>query len=179
MSIHELTSLSIAELLTTHSAILSELEQRGVLRSKNNPTGDYGEWLVSNALGFKLAGNSAKGYDATDELGLKYQIKCRRVTPSNSSTQLSVIRNLECGDFDFLIAVIFDERWEVMRAAKIPHSSIQKIASYREHVNGHVMHLRPSVFAEAVVENIADKLGIANRSLISNGTTGSIGQPRD
>ena len=117
----------------------------------------------SIALRLKLAGNSAKGYDATDELGLKYQIKCRRVTPSNPSTQLSVIRNLECEDFDFLIAVIFDEHWEVMRAAKIPHSSIQKVATYREHVNGHVMHLRPSIFTEAVVENIADKLGMENR----------------
>lgn len=148
-------NLSIAELLTMHSNVLNELQKRGVLRSKNNPTGDYGEWLVSNALGLTLAGNSEKGYDAIDGLGLRYQIKCRRITPSNPSTQLSVIRNLAGAHFDYLIAVIFDEHWMVVSAVKVVHAAIAKLGTYREHVNGHVMHVRPSILAAPGVEDIS------------------------
>lgn len=158
--------MTIAELLATHSKVLDELGKRGVLRSKNNPTGDYGEWLVSKAMELTLAGNSAKGYDATDKQGLRYQIKCRRVTPSNPSTQLSVIRNLGEANFDFLLAVIFDENWEVTRAVKIAHSAIAKLATYRDHVNGHVMYVRPSILTEPGIEDVSSLLrtnGVSSR----------------
>jgi len=136
--------LSIPALLATHSQILDELRKRAVVRSKNNPTGDYTEWLVSQKLGLQLETNSARGYDATDSKGVRYQIKGRRVTPDNRSTQLGVIRNLQGNDFDFLIAVVFDASWQVRVAAKIPHNVIAQVASFRKHVNGHVMHLCPS-----------------------------------
>lgn len=40
--------LDDVQLLVQHAAILDELRRRGILRSRNNPTGDYGEWLVSS-----------------------------------------------------------------------------------------------------------------------------------
>ena len=70
-----LEELSISELLKLHSDALHELQSRNVLRTQNNPTGDYGEWLFAEKLGLKLEGNSAKGYDATDANGVRYQIK--------------------------------------------------------------------------------------------------------
>lgn len=153
-----LPDLKIAELLGVHSAVLSELKRRGVVRSKNNPTGDYAEWLVSEKLGLVLETNSAKGFDATDQRGLRYQIKGRRVTPDNPSTQLGVIRNLESVDFDFLVGVIFDEDWRILRAAKIPHGTVPMLASFRAHQNGHIMHMRPSVLDVEGVEDISDAL---------------------
>lgn len=54
MNLPDLTELTVAELLTTHSAVLDELRHRNVIRSKNNPTGDYAEWLVSTMLGLTL-----------------------------------------------------------------------------------------------------------------------------
>ena len=54
-----LTSLSDIELLSLHSEILTQLRFRGVIRTKNNPVGDYAEWLVSNALGMTLLSNSS------------------------------------------------------------------------------------------------------------------------
>lgn len=50
-----LTSLTHLELLSLHSEILAELHSRGVIRTKNNPVGDYAEWLVSEALGMILS----------------------------------------------------------------------------------------------------------------------------
>lgn len=146
---------TISELLSLHGAVLDELKSRGVVRSKNNPTGDYAEWLVSARLGLALETNSAKGFDATDSQGLRYQIKGRRVTPDNPSTQLGVIRNLDGRDFDFLVAVVFDRDWTVLRAAKIPHGVVGTLASFRPHVNGHVMHLRPTILDVQGVEDIS------------------------
>jgi hypothetical protein len=153
MTLPVLNKLTTAELLSTHSAVLDELRKRNVIRSNNNPTGDYAEWLVSTKLKLSLANTSAKGFDAIDG-DIRYQIKGRRVTPKNKSTQLSVIRNLEGEDFDFLVAVVFDNEWNVLRAAKISHQTVSAIATYRPHVNGHVMYLRPSIFENDGVEDI-------------------------
>ena len=152
------STLCVTELLSAHCAILDELRKRDIVRSKNNPTGDYAEWLVSTKLGLRLENKSAKGWDAIDANGVRSQIKGRRVTPDNPSTQLSVIRDLDSKDFDILIAVVFDEAWCVRSAAKIPHDVVSKLATFRKHVNGHVMHLRPSVFSFASVENITSLL---------------------
>ncbi|WP_232427189.1 hypothetical protein [Burkholderia ubonensis] len=149
-----LSGLSIADLLATHSFVIEELQRRGVLRTGNNPTGDYAEWLVSSKLGLELAGKSSKGYDAIDTQKVRYEIKARRVTPDNPSTQMSPIRDLAGAHFDFLIAVVFDNSWKVIAAAKIPHSIIPAVASFRQHVNGHVMHLRPSLFAVVGVVDV-------------------------
>lgn len=158
MDLQGLPELAISELLAAHSAVLDELRRRGVVRSKNNPTGDYAEWLVSSKLGLKLEANSAKGFDAVDSLGLRYQIKGRRVTPDNKSSQLGVIRNLKGADFDFLVGVVFDKDWQILRAAKISHSVLASVAAFRTHVNGHVMHLRPSIFDNQGVEDITEAL---------------------
>lgn len=159
MNFPDLTKLTITELLAVHSSVLDELQHREVIRSKNNPTGDYAEWLVKEGLGLQLAPPSAKGFDATDSQGLRYQIKGRRITPENTSTQLGVIRNLNGKDFDFLVAVIFDADWQVHYAAKIPHRTVTSLAGeHRPHVNGHTMHLRRSVFEATGVEDVTLKL---------------------
>lgn len=129
MNLPDFTKLTVAELVTTHSAVLNELRHRNVIRSNNNPTGDYAEWLVSTTVGLTLETNSAKGFDATVSQGLCYQIMSRRVTSENKSTQLGVIRNLNAKDFDFLVAVIFNADWQVRYAAKIPHQVIPLLAT--------------------------------------------------
>lgn len=145
---------SVRDLLSMHSAILDELKHRGVVRSQNNPTGDYAEWLCADKLRLTLEMNSAKGFDATDSQGIRYQIKGRRVTPDNPSTQLGVIRNLTDHHFNFLLAVIFDANWQIARAAKIPYKTVGQLATYRAHQNGHIMHLRPTVFDVPEVEDV-------------------------
>jgi hypothetical protein len=173
-----LSDLSIPELLKLHAAAIDELKNRGVLRTKNNPVGDYAEWLVSSALNLTLAKNSAAGHDAESSDGKKIQIKGRRISANNRSKQLGVIRNLEKNDFDELIAVIFNETYEIIEAYLIPHSVISDYSSYRAHVNGHILHMRGALLLDKRVHNISEKLNSSNnalKSLTSLAGTGETG----
>ena len=157
-----LTSLSVLELLSLHSGILTELRSREVIRTKNNPVGDYAEWLVSNALGMTLLSNSSAGADAIDADGLKVQIKARRVTPDNPSRQLSALRNYEAADFDYLIAVIFDEAYNVLDGYKIPHEVIRDYARHSDHVNAHIINLKGAILSDPRVISIKENLAVSN-----------------
>ncbi len=101
-----------------------------------------------------LQTNSNAGYDAIDSSGVTYQIKSRRITELNTSTQLSAIRNLEEHDFDYLIAVLFTEMFEVGLVVKIPHNIIGKYARFSRHVNAHLLLLKGDVLADPLVENL-------------------------
>ena len=145
-------------LLELHAEIINELKRRRVVRTRNNPIGDYAEWLVSRALNLTLAGNSAAGYDATDAKGQRYQIKARRTSPKNSSCQLSAIRNLSSREFDFLAAVVFDSRYKVLDAIVIPHKLVKKFSTYREHVNAHILHVSGELVTAKGVKDFKSRL---------------------
>jgi hypothetical protein len=151
-----LSDLNEKELLRLHAAIINELKQRKVVRTKNNPVGDYTEYLVSKTMNLSLASNSAAGYDGIDKEGIKYQIKGRRITPENKSRQLSAIRNLDKKNFDFLVGVIFDENYSVLDAVVLPHEVVCEYASYRKHVNGHIIHLRGKILQDQRVNDISE-----------------------
>lgn len=118
----------------------------------------YTEWLVSQRLGLTLSGNSEKGFDATNKGGVKYEIKARRVTPSNKSRQLSAIRHLDGGHFDFLIAVVYDKSFEVILALKIPRSVVVARSSYVESTNSYKLEAKDNLKTEAGVEDITGLL---------------------
>lgn len=155
-----LNSLSVKELLNLHSSIIDELKHRKIVRTKNNPIGDYTEWLVAKALGLELATNSSAGHDGVDSEGIKVQIKGRRITPENKSRQLSAIRKLDDKDFDQLAAVIFDENYEIIDAVLIPHEVIAEYASYRSHVNAHILHLKGKILNDPRIQDIKKLLNM-------------------
>ncbi|HEY9201587.1 MAG TPA: hypothetical protein VIQ81_08330 [Gammaproteobacteria bacterium] len=150
----ELREKSVKELLQLQSEIINELKRRKVVRTKNNPLGDYTEWLVAKGLGLELATNSSAGYDGIDSEGIKIQIKARRITPENKSRQLGAIRNLEGKDFDQLAAVIFNENYEIIDALLIPYEVIGEYAKFRNHVNAHIMHLKGPILTDPRVKDI-------------------------
>jgi hypothetical protein len=151
---NDFEKLSEIELLQLHALIVDELKRREVVRTKNNPIGDYTEWLVAKALNLQLARNSSVGYDGKDVNGIKYQIKGRRLTLGNKSRQLSAIRNLAGKDFDVLVGLIFDETYQILIAVQIPHAVVEEYAEYREHVNGHILHLRGKILEDERVRDI-------------------------
>ncbi|MBI5958578.1 MAG: hypothetical protein HY866_07585 [Chloroflexi bacterium] len=161
----DLTTAPIAALLRLHSDILEELRHRDVLRSANNPTGDYGEFLFKQAYGWELEDNSYSGYDATDSNGTRYQIKCRRISPPNASRQLSAIRNLPDKPFDFLAGVLLDQHYRVIRAAIVPFSIVKEYATYVEHVNAWRLMLRDSIWDIPEVQDVTHKLKAIEVSL--------------
>ena len=139
----ELTEFSVEELLKLYSNLINELRKRNVLRSSNNPVADYAEYIIADRFGLQLQPNSNKGYDAIDpNTGVKYQIKSRRNTRFNHSTQLGVIRNLDVANFDFIIAVIFGEEFNLLKIYKFPRSIIKKYARFSDHLNGYILNLK-------------------------------------
>lgn len=160
-----LRELTIPELLRLQAAAIEELRAREVVRTANNPIGDYTEWLVSTALGLTLTGNSSAGYDAISRTGIRIQIKGRRVTAKNPSQQLSAIRNLDEKDFDELVAVIFNDDFEIVEAVAIPHEVVGEYSTYRKHVNAHILHIREKLLEDSRIRSIKTELNAANHSL--------------
>ena len=148
-----LKEMKVKELLRLQAAITSELKQRGVVRTLNNPLGDYTEWLVAQALGLELQQNSKAGYDGISNEGIRVQIKGRRVTPSNNSRQLSAIRKYSDKDFDELAAVIYDENYNIIEAVLIPHDVVGEYATFRKHVNAHILILKGPILGDPRVKS--------------------------
>ena len=154
----DLNQLTIKTLLQTQANIIQELKNREVVRTQNNPVGDFTEWLVAKAYDLELANNSTTGYDAIDAAGSKIQIKGRRVTADNPSRQLSAIRKYEEKDFDELIAVIFDEDFNIELAVRMPHAVIGDYSRFSKHSNAHILLLKGEIFKDTRVEHITHHL---------------------
>ena len=146
------------QLLGLYSELMGEMRTRGIVRSSNNPVADYTENLVSKSLGLELAGQSTSGHDAVDASGLRYQIKGRRLTPQNPSTQLSAIRNLQSNPFDLLAAVVFNPDFSVSYAALIPIDVVKELSRYTEHTNSHTFLFKRVVLEDPRVQIITSRL---------------------
>lgn len=155
MELPSLKDFSPKELLQITGKVLDELSVRQFVRTNNNPVSGYTEWLVSQRLGLTLCGNSEKGFDATDKSGVKYEIKARRVTPTNKSRQLSAIRDIEGEHFDFLIAVVYNKDFEVILALKIPRTIVVAKSSYVKSTNSFKLLAEDWLKDEPGVEDIA------------------------
>ena len=153
-----LTKKSTRELFTLYGATLTELKNRGVTRSTNNPIADYAELLFEKALRLERAPRSTKGYDALDRTKHKYEIKGRRVTAHNSSRQLSALRGLDQKHFDFLGGVLFSENFSVFRACLVPHEQVLSNSTFVKQTNSWKFFLVDTVWALPGVVDVTAKL---------------------
>jgi len=154
----DLSKVSNAELLVHYAAITEELRSREILRTSNNPTGDLAEYIFCKAFGWKLECNSKAHIDAIGDDGLRYQIKSRRITQHNNSRQMSAIRNLSEGHFDFLACVLFSEDYKVLRAAIVPIGTVKEMSKYVGHTNSHKFILCDDVWSVAGVRDVTQEL---------------------
>ena len=161
----DVEELSPAELLLLHGRIAEELRRRGITRTSNNPTGDLAEFLFCKAFGWHQHHNSKANIDAVDDAGQRSQIKGRRVTRHNGSRQLSAIRELESGHFDFLAGVVFDEDYTVLRAAIVPRELVTARATFVKRTNSHKFVLRDDVWDAPGVQDVTAQMQAAIRSL--------------
>lgn len=153
--------LSIAELLILHVQIGEELRQRGVVRSANNPTGDLAEYLFCSAFGWQQAPNSERGYDAIGEDGTLYQIKGRRIHRRNKSRQLSAIRDINSRHFDVLAGVLFDDDFNVIKAALIPIEVVVERSTFIAHTNSNKFFLKDDVWNAPGVRDVTAEIAKA------------------
>jgi len=160
LSDDDLARRSAAELFALYRSILRELRRRGVVRTENAPAGDYAEFLVATALAGSLAANSEKSYDVIAE-GRRLQVKCRVVSDRSrvGQPQLSPFRSF---DFDDAIIVLLsDEDYSVRQATRVPVELIRATARFSGHVNGHIVHARPSLLNSPGTEDLTGRTGYA------------------
>jgi hypothetical protein len=160
-NMNTLAGHSVADLLQLHVQVGEELRSRGMVRSANNPVGDFAEYLFCRAFGWQQAGASESGFDARDEADLRYQIKSRRLTARNTSRQMSALRNMDKQPFDFLAAVLFGADFKIYRAALIPFRVVLERSKYGSHVNSHRFLLHDDVWSVAGVVDVTDRLRLA------------------
>jgi hypothetical protein len=117
----------------------TELNSRGVVRSRNPPTGDLAEYLVAKAYSGALAAPSVKSWDVSAE-DRKLQVKCRLVDQDDRRSQsFSPFRSW---DFDARVFIVLDYyTYDVIRAVEIPVATVQALARETSWLKGH----RPSV----------------------------------
>ena len=134
------------DLLTLYAELMEHLRDRGLIRSSNNPVADYAERVAVERMKLKRAGKEERGFDATDRGRNKYQVKGRRLTRHNQSRQLGVIRNLDEHLFDYLVAVIFGEHFEVLEIWSVPYNFVREHARWSKQQNGHILQARQELF---------------------------------
>lgn len=142
-------------LLKEDAAVRKELRRHGI----GDPVADYAEILACQRLGLTRQPRSSKGVDAVDKSGTRFQIKARKAVDS-SSPQLGIIRDLESNAFDYLIAVIFEEGFEVRGAWKIPHSTVLRSAGFSRHQNGHRLTLTKELLQDESIEEVTERLKV-------------------
>jgi hypothetical protein len=142
------TEISTRALLKQYGDVLRELRSRVVVRSYNNPAADIAEWIGAQAFALTLQAASAKGYDATDAAGRRYQIKSRRITSGNPSTQLGVVRDLADNQFEYLLAVYFEEDFQVRAAYLVEHGAVVDHALFSKAQKGHILHAKSALLSD-------------------------------
>lgn len=141
------SSLTNAQLFEQYATAMRELRVRDVLRTNNQPSGDYAEWLAHRALGGVLAPPAEKSFDLTMDDGALVQVKARTVSPKVKPGQLqtSVFRSW---DFDMAVFVQFAEAdYRVVRAALVPKEQVRESAMWSEHQNGWRVIMRPQLLS--------------------------------
>jgi hypothetical protein len=115
--------------------VLTELNRRDVLRSRNPPAGDLAEYLVAKAYQGELAAPSVKSWDvqAGDRL---LQVKCRLLDQGDRRSQsFSPFRSWE---FDACVFMALDcYTYDVVRAVEIPMETVKTLARETSWVRGH------------------------------------------
>lgn len=150
---------SVLDLLRRYAEVMDALRLRKVVRSSNNPVADYAEVLVCLALQLERTTGSSAGHDAVDTAtGLRYQIKGRRRTPQNRSTELSAIRKFDTKPFDFLVAVVFHPDFSVDYAAQIPAAVVDARAGESKHTNSRRFLFTRRVLSDPGVIDITERL---------------------
>jgi len=154
----ELKSRNVAELLAAYADMMRELRLRGVVRTSNNPVGDYAELLFCNAFGWERKEN--KSYKAIDAVHHEqtYQIKSRRLTAENPSPQSGIMRDSDKQPFDFLSAVVFHEDFSLLRAVIVPSAVYMKRRQYNKANKGWFLMIGADILHEPGVQDVTGRL---------------------
>jgi hypothetical protein len=152
----DLSDVPTRQLFRTYREVLRELTSRRIVRTMNAPAGDYAEYLIAALVKGELADNSEKSWDIKTASGERLQVKCRVVQEGKrGQRQLSPFRTW---DFDRAVIVLFDDDYGIYRCVALPREVVQEHATYRKHVNGHVMRATDAVMNHPSGDDWTDDL---------------------
>ena len=136
----DVRSLTVRDLLRLSARIVTELNDRGVLRSRNAPAGDLAEHLVKRAFGGQLADPSVKSWDVQTG-DRRLQVKCRLIEPGRRRSE--TFSPFRSWDFDACVFMTFDcFSYDVLLAVEIPVAAVRAIAQESAWVKGHRVSVR-------------------------------------
>jgi len=153
----DLSSMSAIQLMNLREEVISELSERGILRTRNHPLGDFTEWLVAEELDLERETNAQRGYDAKSEDGTRYQIKGRQLSSASGSWQVEV-RGLSENRFDHLILVVYEPDFEMQEAFSISHEVFEKYARYKNYTNEFVITSSSEIFDDDRINTISKSI---------------------
>ena len=179
----DLKTASLADLFTLYGHILDELTRREVVRTRNQPLGDYSEWLVGHALnGQQSANKSEKSFDITADLsadllaalgphdggyrGARIQVKARSVSPIPKQHQLQT-SPFHAHGFDYLALVLHEEsNFSIRRAVLLPTAAALTHAKPASARRDDVLRLwmTPTVMNDPTAVDITERLQLAARA---------------
>lgn len=135
-----LGNLGVRELLQLEAAVVTELRQRGLVRTNNKPLGDIAEQIVLRARGGVLEPNSSKSHDVTDRIGQRIQVKVMGQRAAGSSAKFSPFRSF---DFESAVFLVFEAgTFELSLAREAGPEAIAAVARLSLHTNGRQPTLR-------------------------------------
>lgn len=114
-----------SDLLAAFHELMTELKSRGLIRSFNNPVGDLGEGAACAIMRLRRRGPSAKGHDAVDDSGTRYQIKTRW-KGARGWRNLMGFRDLNERLFDRCVVVLLGKGYGVEALFHFPFDLLMK-----------------------------------------------------
>lgn len=123
----DLHARPVAQLLTDYADILTELQRRGVIRSRNAPVGDLAEYLAAKAYGGTLPRQSNPSWDFLAPDGRRIQVKGLVYDPARGGTRK--FGGIRSWDFDACLFVVFDAlSYEVVEAREVSPEWVRETA---------------------------------------------------
>ncbi|MBF6145480.1 MULTISPECIES: DUF6998 domain-containing protein [Nocardia] len=147
----DLAKLTVPDLLRLWADSMAELRSRDLIRTGNNPVGDLAEAIAYAHYGGERGSFSQKGWDIRTPEGERIQVKGMRRTPNNKRSNLSAIRDT---DYDTLLAVIFDENFNLADAFTMPRQAVEAAFPHRAYINGIIPRLSKSLMTSGQIARI-------------------------
>jgi hypothetical protein len=116
-------------LLACYNASRDGLKELKILRNERTVQGDLAEWIVARRLGLNVVPSTVmKDIDAVHPRTKKtYQIKSRIVQHTQQSTSFDF--RGATPQFDYLVAVFFDLRFDVLRIIQVERDVVQELST--------------------------------------------------
>ncbi len=133
MTDFDVEGMSVRDLIRLHRETLHELHRREVVRTWNQPQGEWAELIVAAAYDGKIAENaSEEAWDVKTKTGRRIQVKARVI--QKASDTFSPFRH---DGFDTFVAVILDtEDLSVAEGWKMSKKRAWENSRHVESLNG-------------------------------------------